>query len=273
MTPIVSVVMPVFNAENYLTDCMKSILNQTYDNFEFIIIDDNSTDNSTNIITSFNDPRIKLKRKNKRSGYVDSLNYGVSIAKGSYIARMDADDISISTRFEKQVSFLKSHAEVCAIATKISMINENNIGIGLWKNDSLTTSDSDIIKYLPGGNCLAHPSMMIRKEIFRNYKYDIDQYGSEDWDLWLTLISDGYKISKLNEVLLLYRKNSNSVSALIDNKTGVKKKAINVQKKYLIKRVVGLKFTLFDLKVFFFFLKNILKVRIYPLLVRANFSS
>lgn len=103
--PFISVLMPVYNCENYIREAVESILNQTYANFEFIIIDDASTDQTVAIIQSYKDKRIHLVVKPKNSGLTNSLNYGLTIAKGKYIARMDGDDISLPNRFQNKLKF------------------------------------------------------------------------------------------------------------------------------------------------------------------------
>ena len=107
IAPTISVIMPVYNCEKYIAMSIESILNQTINDFELLIIDDASTDQTLAIITSYEDTRIKIISKPVNSGYTESLNIGLKIAKGKYIARMDGDDISFTRRFEKQLSFLE----------------------------------------------------------------------------------------------------------------------------------------------------------------------
>lgn len=254
--PLISVILPVYNAEGYIRESVQSILNQSYQNFEIIIIDDASTDNTLKIIKGIQDARIQIIVKNKNSGYVDSLNLGIAKAKGCFIARMDADDISLSNRFEEQITYLINNPGIVAVASRIKIIDEFNNVIGDWKNDADAISVAEIKNYLPRGNCLCHPSMMIRRNVFNFYSYDNRQYGSEDWDLWLTLISDGFKIAKIDKTLLLYRVTNNSVSATIDNKLGVKGKAVRVQMVYLIKRFKTNNLNLYDIRVFIGLLFN-----------------
>src|ERR1039457_4070242 len=108
---LVSVIMPVLNAENYIVDSINAILNQTYSNFEFIIIDDDSSDNSANKIRCFNDPRISFYARSKE-GLINQLNFALSFSKGKYVARMDADDLCSNSRFEKQVEFLENNNDI-----------------------------------------------------------------------------------------------------------------------------------------------------------------
>jgi glycosyltransferase involved in cell wall biosynthesis len=260
MQPQVSVILPVFNCEKYIFKSVTSILNQTFKNLECIIIDDCSTDNTIAVIETIDDDRIRLIRKKHNTGYVESLNMGIREAKGKYIARMDADDISLPERLAKQVDFLDHHQHTAVVATKIKLIDENDVITGNWKNDQLTHTSADIISYLPKGNCLCHPSMMIQRSVLEEYTYDTNQYGSEDWDLWLRLIANGYVIEKLPEVLLHYRITTDSVSATIDRSIGVLQKANRVRKKYLIKRLRQGRFNRFDLRVTYYLLHTNLRI-------------
>ena len=142
--PTLSVIMSVYNAEKYLSQAIESILNQSFEDFEFIIIEDCSTDNSLKIIKNYviNDKRIRIiqKAKNKKMrGFIENLNIGLSEAKGKYIARMDSDDISHPDRFEKQVLFLDSHPNVFMVGSAINFIDEN--GKLIRKYEALETDD------------------------------------------------------------------------------------------------------------------------------------
>ena len=128
---LISVIMSVYNGEKYLVQAIDSILNQTYQNFEFIIIDDCSTDNSSHILQEYakKDSRIKIIKKEKNigiKGFIENLNLGISIAKGKYIARMDADDISLPERFQKQVNFLEKNSDFSLCFSNAKILQENN---------------------------------------------------------------------------------------------------------------------------------------------------
>jgi glycosyltransferase involved in cell wall biosynthesis len=121
--PLISVVMPVYNAAQYLREAIDSILNQTFRDFEFIIINDGSTDRSLEIIQSYNDDRIRLINQ-KNTGLAKALNNGIAIAKSDFIARMDADDISIPERLTSQFSFLESNVDVVAVGSNAEVIDK-----------------------------------------------------------------------------------------------------------------------------------------------------
>ena len=126
-SPRITVLMPVYNCELYIKEAIDSILNQSFSDFEFIIIDDASSDSTVSIIKAYDDPRIQLIVKQQNSGYTNSLNYGLSIAKGEYIARMDGDDISFSERFEKQIAFLDKNPDVVLCGTFFKIIGMDKV--------------------------------------------------------------------------------------------------------------------------------------------------
>ena len=125
-TPLISVIMPVFNGENFLQDAVGSILGQTFTDFELIAIDDGSTDNSTALLESFrlNDRRVIIQRHTENQGVTAALNTGLALARGKYIARMDADDISLPVRFEKQVAFMETHPEIDILGSAVRLMDE-----------------------------------------------------------------------------------------------------------------------------------------------------
>src|SRR6185295_9135648 len=154
--PQVSVLMSVYNGEKYLKEAMESILNQSFSDFEFLIFNDSSTDSSREIILSYNDPRIVLIDNKKNIGLTKTLNKGISLAKGKYIARMDADDVCHPERLNEQVNYLDKNAEVAVCGTWVQFLNENEVV-------KLPTKKNEIKTLLFCNSCLAHPSVMIRK--------------------------------------------------------------------------------------------------------------
>ena len=199
--------MPVYNSELYIREAVDSILNQTFTDFEFIIIDDASTDQSVEIIQSYSDPRIQLIVKPKNTGYTNSLNYGLTIAKGEYIARMDSDDISLPERFEKQIAFLDTHPDVVLCGTQFQFIGSNRIS-------KQPISYEELKVRLISASCIAHPTICFRAKFFKDFgiSYDHNQEPAEDYDLWTRLIFIS-KIVNLKEVLLAYRVHTSQVSS------------------------------------------------------------
>ena len=215
--PLVSVIMSVYNGEKYLVQAIDSILNQTYQNFEFIIIEDSSTDNSLDILEEYakKDSRIKIIKKEKNigiKGFIENLNLGISIAEGKYIARMDQDDVSLPERFQKQVDFLENNPEITLVGAQLNFINEQNkiTGEAIGALEHL-----DIVKKITSKIQLFHPVIMFRKE--KNIQYREKFLYCEDYDLYLNLITQGKKLANINEKLLHYRILESSISRKGDN--------------------------------------------------------
>lgn len=205
-SPVISVIMPVYNCELYVGDAVESILNQTFTDFELIIIDDKSTDLTVRVIKKYTDKRIRLIQKPNNTGYTDSLNYAISIARGEYIARMDGDDISLSERFKIQIDFLKANKDVLLCGTGIKIINSE-------RKLNHPLSHEEIKTKLCFANSIYHPTVVIRKEVFNIYKYDKNFEPAEDYDLWTKLVFRG-KLMNINQTLLHYREHDSQVSSL-----------------------------------------------------------
>jgi glycosyltransferase involved in cell wall biosynthesis len=217
--PKITVIMPVYNGEPYLDEAINSILIQTFTDFEFLIIDDGSTDRSLEIIQRYQDSRIKLIRNPINKGLVDSLNLGLSLAKGEYIARMDCDDISKADRLEKQVRFLIEHPDIGVIGSCIDIIDNNSKIIQTW----IYPAESELIKWELFFHCpFAHPSIMFGKKLVKQVNGYSNKYPhAEDYELWWRLY-DLTNFSNLSESLLLYRVHDKNVTnihkkAQIDN--------------------------------------------------------
>ena len=260
-TPLVSVIMSVYNGEQWLSRAIDSIIQQTYTNWEFIIIDDASNEATQNILNQYiTDKRIKLLRQKSRQGLTKNLNRAIELCNGEFIARMDADDISLSTRFEKQVSYLQSKPVISVVASFINMIDEKDQPIGIWPDDRKTIYWKNIKTMLPWNNCIAHPTIMARNTILKRYRYNEEQTHSQDWDLWLRLADDDKIIEKMPEPLLLYRVHSGSITRQSNKKSAFLKKN-EVYKKYLEHS----KFNSFNTKVWAGFLFNRIKLFLSPI--------
>lgn len=204
--PVISVLMPVYNCELYVEAAVNSILNQTFGDFELIIIDDCSTDSTPEIIKQYNDQRINFIVKPKNTGYTDSLNHGISIAKGKYIARMDGDDISLTERFERQVEFMEGNPQVICCGTGYREISGNLEMHHPIKHEDIVLK---IIDHCP----MAHPTIMIRKDVLdtNNIRYDRTYEPAEDYKMWSDLVFFG-QFANLDQVLLLYRVHQSQTS-------------------------------------------------------------
>ncbi|PTP86659.1 glycosyl transferase family 2 [Vibrio splendidus] len=200
----VSVIMSAFNAGKYIDEAICSILNQTYNNIEFIIIDDGSTDDTLGIIKSFDDARIVLlSRENK--GLTKSLNEAINLATGDYICRQDADDISCKTRIEKQVDFLE-----CNNADAVFCQSDDGINIlPKW----YMTKRKLNINNLSFGNVITHGTLLCRSEVLMNNSYNEKWVVGQDYELWLRLLSLKYKLMLLREPLYYLTRHENSISA------------------------------------------------------------
>jgi glycosyltransferase involved in cell wall biosynthesis len=215
--PIVTVIMSVRNGEQWLREAIDSILRQTLTEWEMWIIDDASTDSTWQILESYITDKpefnISIIRQDPPWGLPKNLNTMLPFARGEFIARMDADDISTPERFAKQVAFLRQNPSVDAVASFITMINEKGETTGVWPDDRRASNYQTIKIILPRTNCIAHPSVMLRAPILKQYQYNEHQIHMEDWDLWLRLLNDGRIIEKINEPLLFYRVHSSSVTS------------------------------------------------------------
>jgi len=205
--PKVSIIMPVYNAEKFLDEAINSLLNQSLEDFELIIIDDQSTDHSLSIIRKYKkkDKRIVFLRNKQNLGCVNTRNKGLKIAKGKYIAVMDSDDVSLKDRLEKQVKYLDKHPDIYLIGGSAIVIDEQDTRLGVFlKQDNPIR----IGKKLRDFNCIIHPSVMYRNtgEFFYREKFII----SDDYDFLLRVLSSNRKISNLNEFLVKYRLNQGS---------------------------------------------------------------
>ncbi len=210
----ITVLMSVWNGERFLREAIESILHQTYTDFEFLIINDCSHDLSRNIILSYKDPRIRLIENEKNLGLTCSLNKGLMLAKGKYVARMDADDISMPERLEKEIAFMDDHPDHAVVGTFLKVINDNSEVIYTIEKP---VDDARIREFLKKDNCIAHGSAMIRKIcLFEAGLYDESFEKSQDYDLWLR-ISEMYKISNIPEYLYMWRIHEQNISVKHNN--------------------------------------------------------
>jgi len=209
--PLVSVVMPTYNSERFLGDAIESIINQTFRDFEFIIVADKSSDRSDLILDDYakKDNRIKVFME-KKKGLIASLNKGCQLAKGKYIARMDADDISRPHRLEMQIQYLEEHPEIGVLGTGIRYIDE----AGRLGKSVRNPRDPKLIKfYLHLENCFVHPSIMMRRETIEHLGfYNPEAIHAEDYDLWARATSVT-QVSNLQDILLEYRVWSGGISS------------------------------------------------------------
>jgi len=210
--PAISVVMPVYNTERYLKYALASVLAQTFTDYEFIILDDGSTDSSVHIIQEYaeNDERIRFFPLEHR-GYVSLLRRGLNHCRGEFVARMDSDDISMPDRFEKQVNFLRANSDVVAVGSQITIIDP--YGSRVEKPVHKLCHPEIEKELLDGvGWALVHPAVLMRRDaLMKVGGYREDLMVSEDLDLFLRLAEVG-KLANLPDVLLQYRQHLQSVN-------------------------------------------------------------
>ena len=224
-TPIITVLMPVYNCELYVEEAVESILNQSFTDFEFLILDDASTDQTVSIIKKLDDPRIHLIEKPINTGYTNSLNYGLQLAKGKYVARMDGDDISLPERFAKQVAYMEANQDAVLCGTSYKIIGNDKRIVIPERHDAIKLT-------LLKTNCIAHPSVMIRKKVLDEFLivYDISKEPAEDYDMWVRLLLIG-KLHNLQDILLEYRIHNAQVSR--ERAEDQEKNAIEIKLKLL----------------------------------------
>jgi len=210
--PKVSILLPVYNVSAYLGEAIRSILQQSLTDFELIILNDGSTDQTENVVLSFSDDRIRYIKNEQNSGLIYTLNKGIDLATAEWIARMDGDDIADHQRIEKQWQYIQANPGIKVVATRVSLIDERGEPNGRWKEDESEVTPKQIRDFLPKNNCIAHPSIMINTELIKKYRYDPRQLHTEDYDLWLRLSADGIEIYKVDEPLLLHRIHTSSVT-------------------------------------------------------------
>lgn len=210
-SPTLSVIMPVFNCAPYLDRAMASIREQTFSDFECIVVDDGSKDRSLSILRrhAAQDDRIRIVSRENR-GLVASLNEAVSLARGKFLGRMDGDDISLPDRFSRQIAILQASPQLVGLGAAVDMMDSTGQRL---KSYAPPTAHDDIVAELRGGNggAMIHPAVVFRAEAIRMIDGYRDQFSGfgEDWDLFLRLSEVGM-LRNLPQILLKYRQHSKS---------------------------------------------------------------
>jgi glycosyltransferase involved in cell wall biosynthesis len=205
---LVSIVLPVYNGEKYLAESLDSVLAQTYQNWELVIINDGSTDGTENLILNYPDKRIKYLPNDSNKGIIFSLNRGLQESNGEYIARLDADDIALPNRFEKQVEFLSENSDYALCGSYFQTIDSNG---KVLKDVRFPANNRDAQSFLLLHNCFCHSAIMMRSVIAKELKYDEKFQVCEDYDLWYRISRTG-KIVNLPVFTTLYRVHENNMS-------------------------------------------------------------
>lgn len=212
VSPLVSIVMPAYNMATFLLECIPSILEQDYGNFELIIVDDGSTDQTAEVVHSFPDNRIVYVRR--EHDYMASMNAGVRLAKGKYIIRMDADDLMLQGRIRKQVEYMEAHPEVDVCGSGMKNFGKDDSSLyGLTEHTSIISS---LLLY----NTMAHPTIIMRKESVEHYiakhgvLYDKEYVYAEDYRLWTCMAMEGFRFDNIKDMLIKHRISSQAVTSV-----------------------------------------------------------
>ena len=226
----VTVLMPVYNGAAFLPESIDSILSQTYKDFEFLIINDGSTDDSEKIILSYDDPRIKYLKNDVNLGVIGTLNRGLEIIKTKYIIRMDADDLALPYRIQVQVDYMDKHPDIVLSGSrKIHFSEDNKI-----PDEVIREKGEEHHLYFRSifNTTIPHPTSILRNEIVQKYniRYKKENYGAEDKAMWLEIAQYG-KLGKFLEPLLKYRVHENQVT--VQKKEAVRNTSVNVTLKFL----------------------------------------
>lgn len=211
--PLVTVLMSVYNGEKYLKDAINSVLSQSFTNYEFLIINDGSTDGTKELLDKYtsNDPRVHLIHLPKNRGLTAALNLGVDMAKGKWVARIDCDDIWRRDRLEKQLSYLEKNQNIKLLGSSFYVINENAKIIGEIKRYNSVLINKWLMLW---GNCFIHSSVIFDKNIaIKLGKYDSQYFHGQDYDLW-TKFAMNYDIDNLEETLISLRTHQKSITTL-----------------------------------------------------------
>lgn len=207
---LISVIMSVHNGEAYLKPAIESILSQTFIDFEFIIIDDCSTDDSLKIIQSYTDPRIVIIKNETNIGLTKSLNKALAVSKGVYVARMDADDVSLPDRLRIEKTFLDTNPDIVCVGSSVMITDKH----GTLLSTKYPPQKPELLKfYLMVKNQMIHPSVMFRKDaILAQGGYDETIRFTQDYALWSRLLHARYKFSNIHEPLIRYRSHDTSIT-------------------------------------------------------------
>ena len=207
--PLLTVFTPVFNLEKYIEETIISILSQTFTDFEYILIDDCSSDKTIEIIESFNDPRIILIKNDTNQGISHNRNYAIDQAKGKYIAMIDGDDLALPERLEKQIEFLEKNDDYGIVGTEV--INIDKTGAQLGRIIEYNIPNDEIPSQMLFNNYIATSSAMIRVSSFCDIRFKKEFVVAEDYEVWIQLIRN-WKIGHIRLPLTKYRIHNDSIS-------------------------------------------------------------
>ncbi len=229
MKPDISVIMSVYNGETYLEEAIESVINQTFRNWELIVINDCSTDQTAEILSRFaeKDERVKVHPNEVNLRLPTSLNKAISLSEGKYIARMDADDICLPDRFEKQFKFMEENPDIALSSCRFLTVKNGVYASG----GAGGRCDSDALRAMfLVMNPILHPGVIAKAEVMKKFNYDPTHTCTEDLELWTRMAMDGQKMQILPECLLIYRLHDKQITSTTLEKQHTE--VLKVQKKY-----------------------------------------
>ena len=253
--PTISVIMPVYNGERFLEETINSILNQTFKNFELIIVNDDSQDDTLKIIKKYRDERIVLINNQKNLGVTNSINIGLKIAKGKYIASCNSDDISHPKRIEVEFNYLEKHTDIFLVGTSAVFIDESGKEIRRFRK----YDDYKLLAWRLRKSCsIIYPSIMFRNQ---GFFFDKDFGGATDYNFYYTLLLNGKRLTNLPYFLVKYRVHSGNMTVYNHKKQGeLAKKVVENFKK--LPDIGNLRKAYYLSKIFFHYLKTIREKKI-----------
>lgn len=233
---LISVILPAYNAEEYIYAAIDSILQQTYTNFELIVINDASTDHTEEIILSFSDKRIRYIKNEQNLKLIKTLNKGIALANGKYIARMDADDISMPNRFQIEYEFMENHQDISVCSGLIYRFYNKKVYKSSYYS-GLAPEGCNFCSIYRTPH--AHPTAFFASEVLKQFMYTDSNsaYAIEDFVLWGDMAIAGVKMSVINERLLYYRDNNHSIS---HTNNGIQVENHKVRVRYMLKHMLSL---------------------------------
>lgn len=210
-TPLVSVLLPVYNAGKYIHEALESIIGQTYSDFELVVVDDGSTDESVKVVEAYSEKDARIRLITNRHDFIDSLNLGLSVCRGKYVARMDADDKMKPHRLAEQIAVMESHPEIAFCSSYMQHMGADVV----YKSDLYGKIEQLAITLLLG-NFISHPTVMLRREfLFSNeLGYRKGYNYAEDYKLWVDIALVGGQLYVVPEPLIEYRISEEQTSAI-----------------------------------------------------------
>ena len=213
--PAISILMPAYNAAPFVAEAVASLLAQSYPHWELIVVDDASTDSTRDEIRKFSDPRIRIVERPTNQGLIAVLNLGLSLCRGTWIARMDADDICHPERLAKQMAFVNEHTDIQVLGTGVRFFRNNTEGARVWSQELIHPDSQDgIVAQMIFHSSVAHATVLMKRSLVDRYNplYNVEFPHAEDYELWTRMLQDGVKIHNLQEALYEVRHHEASVS-------------------------------------------------------------